>query len=673
MATRLERPRFFEGQYIGSADLEAVIAYARNAAREHALGAHSWGVATGLELVESAAEGGGVDYFVLPGLAWDGYGRPLVLLEPRQVPASKFAGLPTGNQKVWLRYNEAPFQGLRAGFESCGAEDSYSRIRESVEVEVGSFGLTQREGGVEVAGIVSADARLAARLFQDAEPTDAANTAPVLCDGDVPHQAFPADSSRWLVPLGSASWDEATSLLKARSADELKSSRTLRRMAGAIAETLFAADGVIRLRDRYKAYDAAKSLDELCSPLTSGDLENALDALGDPAPRLVGTELVWVEGNLRVTGQARLFGTRLELRDSSGDETNDTPIYARRAVSLNNLQAGQDFQVAIGKASEGANRFAVGPSPTGYGDIEERFLVRDDGVFAAGKLIPQDLKTNSATIAASAGATLGLAADPGKIGMLAFQSLSALTELAHVAYDDGAARKVLHAGVGSDAGRFTYWTAAGRFGIGTATPAARVDVAELGGTKSLWLEADSVRAVDSGVAARLDLQSGGGGVHFNSILAQSAHVAITGSGRLGLGTDLPSAPLHILQAAPTLRIASNGGGDARIELASGSEFEPHPRRVDRPRQPRQWRSDQHDLVAEQGRDRPRDERSDHQPSRARHRRGQRRGGFQPCRTDREHGRRRGGCPRLADQRSVQPSEQFHHLLRRQPGDRPDRE
>jgi hypothetical protein len=653
MATRLERPRFFEGQYIGSADLEAVTAYARDLAREHALGAHSWGVATGLDLVEVEGESGGVDYFVLPGFGWDGYGRPIVLLEPKQVSPGKFAGLPSGDQTVWLRYDETPFRGLRPGFETCGIDEAYSRIRENVEIEVGAFTLSAREGGVEVAGVATDDARLAPRLFQDAAPDSADNTAPVLCDGAVPHQAFPADSARWLVPIGVATWlNGAPGSLQARSETSLKLSRTLRRMAGLVTEGLFAADGVIRLRDRFEQFQTGVPLDTLCAvhAITADDLVNAPDATDSDktTPRLIGRELVWVEGNLRVTGQARLFGTRLELRDEAGDETDGAPLYARRAVSPNNLLAGQDFQIAIGEQSDGKHRFAVGPAASDYGDLDERFLVKSSGVFAFGTPIPADLKADTGLIAAAAGVTLGLAANAATTSKLAFQSLPALTDLAHLGFDDGA--KLLRAGVGTDLAHFTYWTAdgsvgigtdaladahgdaddlvvrkdgdvgltlfgaensrgsihfadeaavmaggfiryehgsgklkfgtsqtvqatldaAGDLGIGTDSPSARIDIREAVSGKSLRLDAAAIRALDGGAATQIDLQSGGGGAIFHSGLAQSSRVAITGSGRLGIGTDTPSSMIHVVQSSPTIRVEASSG-DATLVLASGSE------------------------------------------------------------------------------------------------------
>ena len=46
-----ERPRFFEGQFLGADDLDAFLRYAREQDARHMLGAHTWGIVTGIELV----------------------------------------------------------------------------------------------------------------------------------------------------------------------------------------------------------------------------------------------------------------------------------------------------------------------------------------------------------------------------------------------------------------------------------------------------------------------------------------------------------------------------------------------------------------------------------------------------------------------------------------------
>src|SRR5262249_24014324 len=92
--TNTARPQFYEEQYLGAEDLNAAVEYGRQQQARHALGAHCWGIAMGLELVEKPAPGGGqLEVFVQPGYAWDGYGRPIVLLSPAKLPPELFSSL----------------------------------------------------------------------------------------------------------------------------------------------------------------------------------------------------------------------------------------------------------------------------------------------------------------------------------------------------------------------------------------------------------------------------------------------------------------------------------------------------------------------------------------------------------------------------------------------------
>ena len=76
MATdQAERPQFFEGQYLGAADLAAAVDYARFQQARHRLGAHTWGIAVGLRLCETDNVSGGVDVTIEPGYAVDGFGQ----------------------------------------------------------------------------------------------------------------------------------------------------------------------------------------------------------------------------------------------------------------------------------------------------------------------------------------------------------------------------------------------------------------------------------------------------------------------------------------------------------------------------------------------------------------------------------------------------------------------
>jgi hypothetical protein len=188
-----ERPTFISGQYIGAADLNAVVDYARDETRRLALSARTWGIATGLALVEVLDSNGNVRMFIEPGIAWDGYGRPVVVLTPAPVTPDLFANLSTGLQTVWLRYSAAATQAITPGFETCGAGDPTTRVLETYAIEAGAQTLQQQTDGVVIGGATIADPRdmlIAVDL-----------NAPVVLDGSVAYQTFP-ERHRPLADLG---------------------------------------------------------------------------------------------------------------------------------------------------------------------------------------------------------------------------------------------------------------------------------------------------------------------------------------------------------------------------------------------------------------------------------------------------------------------------------------
>src|SRR6266536_433990 len=120
----------------------------------HVLGAHTWGIAIGLQMVEkpSPARNNQVDVFVTPGYAWDGFGRTLVALAPYKVSPSLFqdiaydAPVDDPNQsgytapghpvQVWLRYSEQPNRPVADGFQVCDLGKQMSRVQETFVLEI---------------------------------------------------------------------------------------------------------------------------------------------------------------------------------------------------------------------------------------------------------------------------------------------------------------------------------------------------------------------------------------------------------------------------------------------------------------------------------------------------------------------------------------------------------
>jgi hypothetical protein len=559
---RPDRPQFFEGQYLGSADLSATIAYAREAMREHVLAGHSWGIAIGLGLIETTDGSGNTLLYIEPGFAWDGYGRPVVVLAPVQVPLGVFANLAQGQQPVWLRYHQSPYSGLRPGFQACGAEDNFSRVRESFAIEVGTRNaITDRQSGVLIGGVQVNDARLALRAVDQ--------SAPLMCDASIPYQTYPDDSAKWLIPIGLALWQPgAPGQFQPRSPDLKKQSRLFRRYIGTVAESLYAADGVLRLRDRLTDYQTGKDVDTQCAADMMGIDDLAAD---QHAPgRFAGTDLVWVEGDMRAKGQVRLWGTRLELRDASGSDVS-VPLYARRSVSANNLAKGQDFQIVIGDKPDGNNRLAIGTAQA-YGPISELFVIRSDGKVGIGTNTPELYQgTANTTVIATPGAT-GVTIESGAAatGQLLFArgTIGDARQRGSLTYDH--AKDALT--IGTAASDRVTIDGQGHVGIGTATPDAKVTIADNGpaylnikangGKNVVLLGADGSGGIVSSITND-DLQLRAGG--------NIPKMTIKADGKVGIGTTTPDAKITIADAGPAyLNIKANGGQNVVLLGADGS-------------------------------------------------------------------------------------------------------
>src|SRR5262249_24132852 len=133
-----QRPTFSNGQYIGANDLNATVDYARDESERLALSGRTWGIATGLALVEITDATGAIQMYIEPGIAWDGYGRPIVVVTPAPVTAEMFADLGSGNQMVWLQYRAVDMQMIAPGFQTCGAGDPATRIAETYAIVTGA-------------------------------------------------------------------------------------------------------------------------------------------------------------------------------------------------------------------------------------------------------------------------------------------------------------------------------------------------------------------------------------------------------------------------------------------------------------------------------------------------------------------------------------------------------
>jgi hypothetical protein len=495
-----ERPRFYEGQYLGAADLSAGLDYGRVQTARHALGAHTWGIAVGLELVERALPSGDVDVSIMPGVAWDGYARQVVVLAPAKLSADKFANFqattpPEGLLvKIWLRYDETTMRGPAPGFENCRTDDQGSRILESFAIEVGEPSGGQH-GALTVASR-SVDASNARAAFNP--------NAPKVYDESIPYQTFPEGKlPPWLIPIGYARWQKLAGQPGRLVARNDKSTspdsdliRGFRRYIGVIVETVHAVDGVIRMRDRWTDPDPAKTFFK--TP----------QATVDPKQPPVN-DLVWIEGHLRVMGDTRVCGGKLEFRDQTGSD-NGPPLVLRRVEM--NAQGGKDLQVMIGTDAPptGKHALAVGTgmanATTGAIDLIKSVVVRDTGYVGIATETPTQLltfagdkKTRLEIGKTSATFPFGsLTPSKNDDGSFAINQQSKGSDNPYADFalmrdqklrvglydidtilssqDGGSIRFNVNHGEPGDI-EVARLTAAGNVGIGTSTPSARLDVA----------------------------------------------------------------------------------------------------------------------------------------------------------------------------------------------------
>jgi hypothetical protein len=94
MASRIERPLFYENQILGASDLTTTVQYSRGQQARHDRALHLWGIVSGLELTgtdKQTAQGAAYQEVTLsPGVAIDGTGRELVIPEGERLSEDLF-------------------------------------------------------------------------------------------------------------------------------------------------------------------------------------------------------------------------------------------------------------------------------------------------------------------------------------------------------------------------------------------------------------------------------------------------------------------------------------------------------------------------------------------------------------------------------------------------------
>jgi uncharacterized protein (DUF2345 family) len=554
---QIKRLYYYQRQYLGAKDFETEQVYHRDMRRRHNLAHHTWGIVTGLDLVEVQQEGQatGVDVYVLPGMAVDGYGREIFVLEPYKLDTNPFGSFTdAGYLELYIGYNEEETKRPAAGYELCDVEKQYTRIRETFCIVVEPESST--DDGLDVAG----------REVDPSTGTFKGQSKPELTippDGSVPYQDLPEekDKPRWLVRLGSVYWGGSNNPgFTSAGAAYLSEGREY---VGNVTSAVLAPDAKLRLSDRATESPLA-STDAGVAVAVEGSLgvDRILTAKSDMYVKgKVGVGTTNPDVNLHVVG-----GKDASVANGSGYVVigpvggmniviDDNEIMARDtgATSPLHLQAdGGDLLIHGNKA--GTN-----------------FAVKDSGNVGIGTSVP------GAKLHIAGGTDAELASG----GFLVIGSATG----ANLALDDneimarsngGKSPLYLQANGGDllihskEAGTNVAIKDSGNVGIGTLVPGAKLHI--VGGTDveltsggvlvigsvtgaNLALDGNEIMARNNGGESPLHLQADGGDLFIHSNQS-GTNVTVKDSGNVGVGTLAPGAKLHIV-----------GGTDA--ELTSG--------------------------------------------------------------------------------------------------------
>jgi hypothetical protein len=105
----LARVNYYDQQFLRLADLVDEQAYHIAMHRRHNLAAHTWGIAYGLELAFDPDK----NPVVNPGLAIDGYGREIILLDTTPLDLDAFDQKNSDSLDLYLVYSQQEIDALK--------------------------------------------------------------------------------------------------------------------------------------------------------------------------------------------------------------------------------------------------------------------------------------------------------------------------------------------------------------------------------------------------------------------------------------------------------------------------------------------------------------------------------------------------------------------------------
>lgn len=343
VAEPVERMNYFQFQNVGAEDFRIQQAYHRDKLRRHNLGPHLWGIVGGCRIVESERPGdtGFVDLTVTPGLAIDGFGREIVLLEPVRVAPDLFTAF-DGDRvlELWLHYDEYASRTGNDRLAICALDGAYSRVVESYRLLVGTF--TPARDPLVVGGDEAKPA------LPGGEPDGGAPIEPA--DSSIAWQDFP-DSERnafWPVRLGSVRWDGSAGKFRPVAAPSVLVQG--RRYAGLTGASLLAEGQELRIAPR-----------EPVAPANRDDRDFAtIEGRVTVDGRIVAHRDIFLEG-----GMASFQGV--------GGAEAANPLWIKR---LSTGGSGSDLRIHIGDTVGSTTaRLTVGPGAPPHAIADEKIFL----------------------------------------------------------------------------------------------------------------------------------------------------------------------------------------------------------------------------------------------------------------------------------------------------------
>lgn len=352
------RVNYFERQYIRLSELTDEQAYHQQVHRRHNLSHHSWGIAVGLELLVQEERP-----VVRPGLAIDGYGRELLLVDRRSFSRDDFDRLGTNRIDLWLEYRLTFSDDPRAPVD-CGAADPRRHYRATERAEI----TLERAGALP-------DPRKPPGV-----PPEALKE-PLLATPDDPALRWPVYLGRVIMELpnqGTPTFRvEASNRLyvglNAELVDHPGTSARLELGHRPVAEEIKAIG-----EDTFK-YSKDPDRDfAVFVPDATVDADTALQ----PVISVYGTA-TQIRGTAEVHGNVVLDGASLQFRRTSGAPP---PTDGHPAIYRTSETTGDELRIDVGELNNGARSLVLGVSKDGK--FQPAIAIRFPGDLGTGKVNP---------------------------------------------------------------------------------------------------------------------------------------------------------------------------------------------------------------------------------------------------------------------------------------------